>query len=192
MGWFVDVAPSQPLMQGDVLLECPVFVPHESTDFLQLSDPAEIKVNVEYRNVIIMTQSCDLDQARRLTGQDIQNPELNVMMCPIVDLDSVPSKGQLGNLRTDKNIGQHLLKISDQSYWIVDFSKIYTQPLMVLTNWASKRERDRLRLKSPFLELMAQRFAIKGMRVAVDNADQIDRQQLETTWEKVRESEEAV
>lgn len=192
MGWFDQVKTSEFLMQGDILFRCPVITPDQETDFEKLSDPAEIKVTVIYKDVIVLTQSCDLDQVRNKDTGEFIDPELNVIMCPLATLEEVSNKSQLGNLRTDKNISQHLLKISSGDYRIVDFSTVYTQPISVLSRWAASQTGERLRLRNPFLELLSQRFAIKSMRVAIDEVDRVDKFQLEEAWEQARKTGAAV
>jgi hypothetical protein len=161
--WWEDLEGSD-LSQGDYLVACPVLIVLDSFDPIE---GKESDVIIEERNLIIMTQSCDL----------IQNKAKSVALCPIYTLDeltkknpSYSSKKSWEPVRQGRIEGWHMLAgflgPSNQDALVVDFRQIYTLPVGFLRNFATKAN-VRKRLKSPYLEHTAQSFARFFMRVGL-------------------------
>ena len=55
--WY-EVVSGDELFQGDIFEQCPVFTPPDSLDPENLLEPPEFQV--ETKNLIILSQSCDL------------------------------------------------------------------------------------------------------------------------------------
>ncbi|WIV18977.1 hypothetical protein QPK24_22090 [Paenibacillus polygoni] len=181
--WFEFVAPDSTLQQGDILYECPVFFPDPKIDYTQLADPAQVDFKLEYKDVIVMSQSCDIQQ-----GQ----PFMGVMLCPIANLSSVPKEGHLGNLLNDRIGYMHLLNKQIETenspnldYMIIDFSNVYTVPLATLSNWKLNKGQKIPRLLSPYTEAMSQRFGVKMMRVGTDDTTKVVMPELSARWKEL-------
>lgn len=179
--WFDFVDPSCPLSQGDILYACPVFFPDPKEDYTKLEDPATVDFVFAFKDVIVMTQSCDIQQ-----GQ----PDFHILLCPLNTIDQVPLKN-MGNLVADKIGRMQLLNKHDSEhgyvdYNIVDFTKMYTVPLGVINNWKNSKEIKRPRLLSPYNELMSQRFGMKIMRIGIEDTLKIDISDLNDRWETLQ------
>lgn len=202
--WYTFVNEKESLVQGDVLFECPVFFPDPKINYMNLNNPAEINMEMDKKDVIIMTQSCDIERlvetiakAETAGGQDAQRiisekAKTGIVLCPLARLTSVPAK-QLSNLIDNKLNNLHLLNnyVTEDGkehvgYLIVDFSTFYTVPFGVLTNWIKSKNESRPRLKAPFLELMAQRFGYRFMRIGLENKSNVKLDDLRQNWEKLK------
>jgi hypothetical protein len=127
-----------------------------------------VDVVVSYRNVIVLSQSCDLDQ-RKLEF---------VLVAPYVGLEQ--AKAQYDYLRgSDKRealrqgnqVGLHPLNRCEirgyeTDYLVVDFRQVFTAPLAYAFAKAAKPV-TRLRLLPPYREHLAQAYARFIMRVGL-------------------------
>lgn len=160
---FWEKVSEENLLQGDYILDCPVPV------FTEI--PAEkIKIvpKVKIYNLIVITQSCDLANAKAPF----------VALCPIYSLAefefSNPKAAQKGfweQVRRAKIEGLHLLSsfenpANNRECSVVDFREIYSLPFEFLIKHAASLE-TRWRLKSPYLEHFSQAFARFFMRVGL-------------------------
>lgn len=164
--WWEDLE-SPSLSQGDYLKDCPVLI------VLDSFDPAvgnESEVAVEERNLIIMTQSCDL----------AQDKAKSVALCPVYTLEELAEKNPSYKspkswepVRQGRVEGWHMVAgfqgPKNENALVVDFRQIYSLPIGFLRNFASKA-RKRKRLKSPYLEHTAQSFARFFMRVGLPSS----------------------
>lgn len=80
-------------------------------------------------------------------------------------------RGTVGKLEQNAIIGLHALNAYSspelsRSFSVVEFSWVYTQPVGIVRAAAAKAGR-RLRLLSPYRELMAQRFGFVFSRIAL-------------------------
>ncbi len=163
--WIAASGPT--LAQGDFLRDCliPAFMP----DFHKGSADEEIPVGVG--NLIIVTQSCDLENAK------VQY----VALCPLHSLaefeDGNPNyrqKGKWEEVRKGRVEGLHLLASPSQpennrEALVVDFRQIISLPFAYLSDHADSLG-QRWRLESPFLEHFSQAFARFFMRVGLPSA----------------------
>lgn len=153
------------LNQGDWLPGCTI--PVLLSDF----SPAEgsiIDLDLETRAVIILTQSCDLEN----------NKASLVAVCPIHRLpeweENFPefrAKGRWEAVRQGRVEGLHMLAglggpEENADSLIVDFRQIYSLPIGYLSSHAAQMG-QRARLRSPYLEHFAQAFARFFMRVGL-------------------------
>ncbi len=162
--WWLQVSGSQ-LAQGDLLPDCllPVFTGN--------SDDGAIEEFLERARLIVVTQSCDLEN-------DKPSRASNVAMCPIYKLDefeavneSFARKGSWENVRKGRMEGLHLLASPDspqnnRESLVVDFGHIVSLPVDYLRQHAWQLG-NRWRLESPFLEHFSQAFARFFMRVGL-------------------------
>lgn len=155
------------LRQGDYLPYC--FVPVFSPDFSQ--DGRQQNVPVDIFDLIILTQSCDLENKKASL----------VAMSPIYSLaefekinPEFTKKGRWESVRKGKVEGLHLLASptnpeNNREALVVDFRQIYSLPFDYLSSRASGLG-DRWRLQSPFLEHFSQAFARLFMRVGLPSS----------------------
>lgn len=162
--WWQDVE-GPALNHGDWLSGChvPVLVSESSP-----SEGSVIDIDLELRNIIILTQSCDLENGKAPL----------VAVCPLYRLpeweEASPdfrAKGRWETVRQGRVEGLHLLaglqgpEINSESL-VVDFRQIYSLPIGYLSAHA-ERTGSRARLRSPDLEHFAQAFARFFMRVGL-------------------------
>ena len=90
--WFNKVSDDE-LMQGDLIDDCPLFVPpvmlaHKMT--------ANATMTVEERDVIIITQSCDMVKGREKVD--------DVLLCPVFQQSEMEEVSVLQNLSDLENV----------------------------------------------------------------------------------------
>ncbi len=152
------------LAQGDFLPECAVAM--VGADF----EPTVggLTIVAEVRDLIVITQSCDLASAKAQFAA----------LCPIHRLDDFERAspefkkgGRWEQVRKGRVEGLHLLGSPEEPKnnrlaLVVDFREIYSLPVAYLANHAA-RQGDRWRLQSPYLEHFSQAFARFFMRVGL-------------------------
>lgn len=160
--WY-GVANGDALRQGDVLDGCKVVVP--KVDASGELDPV---VGVETYDVVVLTQSCDLENGKA----DF------VLVCPLWSLEELGAAD--GHFKTDKGKedlrrgllpGYHLLNKSEvtdhiRDFRVVDFRKTFSLPVAFLKQMATKSG-PRLRVLPPYREHLSQAFARFFMRVGL-------------------------
>lgn len=158
------------LAQGDFLLGCSV--PVVAADFDKAAaSRAPVKVRVDVLDVIVMTQSCDLENSKAPL----------VACCPIHTLAqfeaAMPKLKQPKAwevVRQGRQEGLHLLGSITQAddkwgAYVVDFRSIYSLPVEYMTVHARSLG-SRWRLRSPYLEHFSQAFARFFMRVGLPSS----------------------
>jgi hypothetical protein len=155
------------LAQGDLLPDC--LIPAFKPGFGQ--GRTEEEVEVSKGDLVIVTQSCDLEN-RKVEF---------VALCPIHSLSVFeadnpnygrPSKWE--EVRKGRVEGLHLLASpanpsNNRDALVVDFRQIVSLPFAYLTGHAASVG-DRWRLESPFLEHFSQAFARFFMRVGLPSS----------------------
>lgn len=152
------------LAQGDFLPACSV--PIVPPDFKADAGPAKVRIDVI--DLIVMTQSCDLEN----------NKATLVACCPIHSIlrfeeftPALKKSGEWERVRQGRVEGLHLLgsttKPDDKwGAFVVDFRGIYSLPVGYMTQHARSMP-SRWRLLSPYLEHFSQAFARFFMRVGL-------------------------
>lgn len=150
-------APGAELRQGDYIFNCPVPVFAEQFSW---QSEMQLGVDIEFYDLIVVTQSCDLEQ----------NKVRLVALCPIYSLagyeeinPEFTKKGRWEEVRKGRIEGLYLLSSptdpeNNRECLVVDFREIYSLPFEFLTKHAYSLE-ARWRLKSPYLEHFSQAFA---------------------------------
>jgi len=165
--WYTFVEYDEKLSQGDFINECALFHP---SDIITPSVENEVEVDGEtiIADVIIMTQSCDLDHKKI----DL------VLVCPIYPMsyfeeqsDFYKSSDAKEALRREYLPGYHLLNKSsihslERDFMVLDFRDVYAVHFDYISNLAKKQEK-RLRLLPPYREDLSQSFAKFFMRVGL-------------------------
>lgn len=158
--WY-EIVKGKELFQGDIINSCPLIIPPSTIE-------DEIKVEVVEYDVIIMSQSCDLNQNKL---------EL-VLVCPFWSLSEFENKNpsykvpkMKESLRQGYLPGYHLLNRCEidgfkTDYLVVDFRNIYSVPFDFLVELSNKKG-NRLRLLPPYREHLSQAFARFFMRVGL-------------------------
>jgi hypothetical protein len=134
-------------------------------------DESEFAGNLATFDVIIMTQSCDIENGK----------VRSLLLCPVFDLwtfiDAAKSRGEnwgsdiREDLRQGNLPGYHLLSDAFQDelqfpLTIVDFHEVYTAPTVQVRQFAAGCG-NRLRLRPPYREHLGQAFARFFMRVGL-------------------------
>lgn len=154
------------LLQGDLLPGCPILIPP-----VELKDDMEI--NVEQYNVVVMSQSCDLENGK---------VEF-VLVCPYYTFSDYLTflseqerkskkavKKAFDNLRQGIQPNYHLLnKDIDkgiQDYLVVDFRNVYSVHIDFIKSFSAKLT-TKITLLPPYREHLSQAFARFFMRVGL-------------------------
>jgi hypothetical protein len=155
------------LLQGDLLEEVRVPVLSPQVDAASLND--EIDAELDVRRVVIVTQSCDLENDK--------SPF--VAICRVYTLDEFeganPSfRNRWEDVRQGKLFGLHLLgspvaPADNRGCYVVDFRDVSSVPIKYLKARAQSMG-PRWRLQSPFLEHFSQAFARFFMRVGLPSS----------------------
>ena len=161
--WY-QVVQGTDLAQGDLLDGCPVFMP--PADLTEPSDDAAFAW--QERDVIVMTQSCDLVPGREKVTE--------VLLCAAwsrseLTLGHLASPRGLedarrGNLPVYPLLSECDLPGMARELHIVDFRRVYSLPVPFLRQSAA-RAGNRLRLLPPYREHLSQAFARYFMRVGL-------------------------
>lgn len=166
--WYETVAQDAPFEQGDFFDRVPI--PFLTVRQIE-SDKPLFRQEVEYQNVILMTQSCDL--------QDLEADD-HILLCPCVDYSLAAAnrsktyggKGGWNNLISGRISGAHLLNSCEieghrRDYQIIDLRRVYSVPFTLLRYYSTIQGDGRLRLLPPYREHLAQAFARQFMRVGL-------------------------
>ena len=161
--WYSTIKKDDPIEQGDIVLNCQIVFPcTEAKEAKQ-----ELVADIREYDVIIMSQSCDLQTDKIDT----------VLVCPFCTLTELgetfsyyKNNSTKENLRKGQIVGYHLLNKCNinekKDFLIVDFKNVFGVPLNFLKHLISSRE-DRIRLLPPYREHLSQSFARFFMRVGL-------------------------
>lgn len=156
------------LAQGDFLRSCflPVFGPG-----LGVGRETSSEVVILRADLIVVTQSCDLENAKAPF----------VALCPISSLaefsrvnPKFAKPATREEVRKGRHEGLHMLASpanpeNNQEALIVDFRQIYSLPFQYLSDHAAAQN-ERWRLQPPYLEHFSQSFARFFMRVGLPSS----------------------
>ena len=186
--WYETVDATTPLMQGDIIFDCPVVAWKEAPlEVISGQEAEALKVATEViaADVIVMTQACDLEnykvsnailcphyslaeyktywekEVRSLPmpeGQPPQNPTAKAWRSFCADVKE-GYQWNLAMLNADEGV--------NAAHRIVDFHEVYTAPRVFLESLLKSRNRERLRLLPPYREHLSQAFARFFMRVGL-------------------------
>lgn len=158
--WY-EVVEGNELQQGDVLEVCPVISSIPDLPFPVLEDD-NVPGKLLFMDVIIMTQSCDLE-----------NENLDeVAVCPHFDLSQAEvGKKRQNEIRSGRRPRYCMLEAchipnAEMGVRIVDFGRIFSLPNQYVQRHA-ENQGSRLRLRPPYREHLSQAFARFFMRVGL-------------------------
>ena len=163
--WFRTVEGDE-LEQGDILENCPVFLPPEDLALTAEDKLKDAQFRWNDQDLIVMSQSCDIAK-----GQDKVR---EILLCAVWKRSELT--GHLGtdhgmeDARKGRMPAVHLLAAShlpgfEREISVVDFRRIYTLPIEFVRKRASTTKR--LRLLPPYREHLSQSFARFFMRVGL-------------------------
>jgi hypothetical protein len=162
--WYTIVDGDE-LEQGDILYDCPVFIPDPE---LLLQEEVAVNFEWEERDVIVMSQSCDLEKGHEKVTE--------VLLCGLWRRSEI-KEGHLttprgledarrGHLPASHLLAQCDLPLFEREVCVVDFRRVYSLPVEYLRKRATAQP-TRLRLLPPYREHLAQAFARYFMRVGL-------------------------
>lgn len=155
------------LAQGDLLSDCPVLLPPAALT----AKGGLLSVPVEMGNVVVVTQSCDLEQGKAPFP-------LLALIHTIDDLAAADPRfaktSVLEEIRKGRREGLYMLAspeepANNRKALVVDFRQLVTLPIAFLQDHALALG-PRWRLQSPFVEHFSQAFARFFMRVGLPAA----------------------
>lgn len=166
--WY-EVVSSRGLEQGDLLREVPV--PQVVGVQWPMRDGASVGVQVAFRDLVVLTQSCDLESDK------VDEVLVAVILSYQQLWDKIggtnpflKSSAWRKSLRQGEQPAYCLLQNLDgeaaDHYAIADFHHLYSLPKKYLEE-AAERQPGRLRLVAPYREHLAQSFAKYMMRVGL-------------------------
>ena len=159
ISWYITLKSTDTLSQGELINNCPVIIPPKKLD------QKKYMLNVKQYDVIIVSQSCDIEQEK------IDY----ILLCPYYTLSKLEQisplfKNPVGKevLRRGNINGLHLLNVFPEinEYLVVDFRKVFSIFKTFLIDFISESEK-RVALKSPYKEHLSQAFARFFMRVGL-------------------------
>jgi hypothetical protein len=155
------------LLQGDLIFKCPIIKPP-----VNYKIGADIEADIDEYNVVVMTQSCDLD-----------NDKVNiVLVCPFYSWNEfiLNADESFKSRKGQEKLWEELKKGAQPAYHLLmpDKKAILKEPIVVvfkdifgihISTLKShvKGTKDCLRLLSPFREHLSQAFARYFMRVGL-------------------------
>lgn len=154
--WYC-LAKGDELQQGDILEGCPIFLPPSNLTLNSL----EANFKWTRRNVIVMSQTCDMVKGREKIKE--------ALLCFVWNL-SDHTEGHLftpkgrEEARRGRLPGHHILNEcqlagAEREFRIVDFHNISTLPLDFCREFAGKSE-NRVRLLPPYREHLSQALPV--------------------------------
>lgn len=169
--WY-DSVEGDDIQQGDILENCPVFLMPSDFEIPSSGEEDAEEIGVidwEERDVIIMSQSCDLDKNHPKVDQ--------VLLCSVWNKSEIAhgqpmhSNGDWEKARKGQFPSLHILhkcELNDLShdFAFVDFRRVYSLPIAFLRKQASAAG-PRIRLLPPYREHLSQAFARFFMRVGL-------------------------
>ena len=177
--WYEVVSKDSPLGQGDLLFDCPLLVWREESPDLSQGTELTTAPFVEWRrrNVVVMTQACDLEHGK--VRDVVLSPHFALSDYRQIWSNWMVSRNQNASEKAWKRMCED---ISDGYVWnltfldqhvdgepstgvrVVDFHQVFTAPRRLIE---SQIKNPRLRLRSPYTEYLSQAFARYFMRVGL-------------------------
>ncbi len=172
--WYA-IAADDTLEQGDIVLDCPVFVPPDNLDVDSLADSgsadslSEVPFDFKPANLIVLSQTCDLVKGR----EKVQD----VLLCPLYKQSDFKEGEELAkpkgweNARKGSFPAYHVINACELPACkaepsVVYFGQVFSHPVSFMRNLVDQRA-ERIRLLPPYREHLSQAFARFFMRVGL-------------------------
>ncbi len=160
---FARMAPSDPLMQGDLIDDCPLVSFDLKLTPIDWNDPP---TKWWTARVIILTQACDLARAN----------DTSVLVAQVHDAQKLVADGVLKGPTIRDQMRRHLVygwyfmpAVTDPLLLpesLIDLRDVHSVPRVVLEQLVAGGKRV-ASLVSPYREHLAQHFAVTYMRIAL-------------------------
>jgi hypothetical protein len=155
---YEPIAPGTPLTQGDIIDNCPIVT-------LDDANPAGEPIRGEVR-VVVLTQACDLAQAKKT-----RVVVANVSEARVLVEQGVLKPGAIRDqIRRGQTFGWYFLPASSTPFAlpesIVDLHDLHTVPRTVLERLIAEAK-GVCRLTTPYREHLAQHFGVTYMRIGL-------------------------
>jgi hypothetical protein len=166
-GWWEHTAGTA-LEQGDLLLDIPIYSTRGAA-----SDPHVVQVETELADVVVVTQTCDLDNDKvdRILVAGAQPWRVFAGNQYAAGNTGVKSSGFHQNLVRGNIPALTLLAAAGNTIPTIDWTIVDFRDLAVIQrvdiDAHTRRTTSRLRLRSPYKEHFAQAFARYFMRVGL-------------------------
>ena len=167
---WLEVVEGPGLLQGDLLMNCPVVTVSGDMPF-PLPEDFEPAVDVSYYDLVVLTQSCDLHNDKVediLLAQVVAWAE--AVRAGGAENPALKSREFRRALIAGNVPGLSLLRKRDSPpllpWSVVDFHRLFTLTKSFAQKFAASMG-PRLRLRSPYREHLAQAFARYFMRVGL-------------------------
>jgi hypothetical protein len=166
-----ELVRGEDLKQGDIFEDCLVLQPPPNLSWPVTEACEEISVDVVKQDVVVMSQSCDLELEQK-------SDMWLVILCPIWNLSEAARVNPfLGSdfgkeeCRRGHMPGYHMIRGCEHEKWnravsIVSFREVWSLPLKFVRDMARARNL-RPRIRPPYREHLAQSFARYFMRVGL-------------------------
>lgn len=170
--WYKKLEIVDSLQQGELIKNLPILTPPKKIEQEQ-NGKFKVNPNIAKKDVIILSQSCDLEQDKIKI----------ITVCPFVTLSELEKNNNIFsdiNKKEDLRRGYfpylHLLdRVSDNNFnnelLVVNFRNIYTTNNEYLKDFVTNQS-ERISLKSPYIEHLSQSFARFFMRVGLPSTIQ--------------------
>lgn len=151
---------SAPVDQGDLIDQCPL---------VRISalepDPRQPHVNVDWRRIVVLTQACDLANAKTVDANvaEIFDAQL------LVERGTVKASEIKGPIRSARVWGWYFLPACADlglGEMLVDLRRLHTIQLTFLTSMCRQGQRP-ARVRSPYREHLAKHFADTFSRIGL-------------------------
>jgi hypothetical protein len=165
--WYEPVEGDE-LEQGDLIDRCKIFIPSYTLADLTGETTGQFEFDALFHNIVVINQTCDLQT---------KVPLPYVVVCPrwpykqvIEKYPNFASKATFEEVRKGKQHRFFMLNKCDLpglalDIQIVDLAKVFIIPFDIMKQLAQSKG-ERIRLRSPYKEKLAQAFAYYYMRVA--------------------------
>ncbi|MCP9227268.1 hypothetical protein NMG90_17850 [Bacillus mycoides] len=175
LSWYDVINNETHISQGDILFQCPIFTPEPQYHFGDLDSLQQTPLAVGLADVIVMTQACDLD----ISGG--RTPKVDSVVVAVLINVKGQSWSSVSQVANNKINSAYLLNQNhygvEMDWQIVNFKDLYTVPYSLLDEF--RKHGARLRLKSPYLENLSQKFGNFFARVGLPNETLIAKKELE-------------
>ncbi len=181
--WYEQIPPGDhSILQGDLVGKCPIVIPPGV-----IAPKERILVDVELFDVVVLTQSCDLENGKA---------EI-VLVCPLYSFQDFCKQLPAQEQSSQKAISSRFKRLKDgyepahhllhktrfsgrEDFWITDFRSVYGIHFEGLKAHISSGAL-RIRLLSPYREHLAQAFARFMMRVGLpQNIPDLTKEEAQT------------
>lgn len=160
--WYTEIDEDAAFSQGEIIFNCPVIIFSSPGG---IEEGIELEANSVEKDVIILTQACDIEN-RKVD---------NILLAEII---SEPNKDEAKQANAGRSPRYHLLNKKEEidgceivinDYMLIDFSNVFTLPLEFFESQL-KFLGKRLRLNTPYIEYVSQRFGAYYARIGLPNA----------------------